>query len=481
MKLNPNTKSVNSMRVKKEDKPKIIKPILIDDVPITEYCKNHCSVSSFSEPQWFINPYDCSVIDEKQRKSFLPRSRESCKFKTCLNNNHPPKDWINLDVFQTYTNTESKTITAFIGSHAYALEWLPLPWFANDDYSNSEFILVASIGEEGGFDDYEDKNFIEKDDLSRLRNRKGLLQIWKLQEENFAIECCFAMNYGLVWSIEACKGGSSYSKSGQRLSLIAISFDDGFIRIFSLPFPSSLRPCKLTPPIYTLAPLVLLHPPFSSHTVCKCISWSWTDSQRYLVAGYGNGTINYFDLQTKSSLFSILDKESNIRQMKYIQSWLGHGAIVTAIQILPIKGSNIIISGSWDRKIKLWNISEYPVISLIVIHRSVVNCIHTSPLWLSGAFISFESSFLSSNQSTICYKPLIEENSSSENRTFCSITCDSANVYSMSMSYFFNSFLFSDSVGNVILQNGFKPRYKKKSEKKHADVLVSSYFLKNLA
>jgi len=460
------------------EKPKVIKSVAFNDELFKEFCKHHCSLSSFNDSKWFINPSDCLVIEEKQRKSYLSRSRKSCKFKTRTNESALLEEWIQLDLFQTYHNTESDTFTAFIGSHAYCLEWLPFPCFTYD-YGNNNFeadyLLVGSFGEEGGFDDYEDKNFVEKDALNRLRKQKGLLQVWKLEDKSFNIACCFALNYGTIWAIEACKGGTSYSQSGQRLSLIAISFDDGFIRIFAIPFLSALNSCRYSPPIYSLRPLAVLLPPFSSYTVCKCISWSWTDSQRYLVAGYGNGAINYFDLETKSSLFSNVEKETNIFQIKSIHNWLGHGALVTAVQILPIQGSNIIISGSWDRKIKVWNILEYSIVPLLILHRSVVDCIYCSPLWLSGAFIAFESSFLASNQATISYRALIEESTSSESRTFCSISCYSANVYSMSMSNFFNSFLFSDSAGNVILQNGFKPRYKKKSEKKHADVVVSTF------
>ncbi|XP_015784421.1 uncharacterized protein LOC107361971 [Tetranychus urticae] len=487
----------------KKNKPEVFKPLHLLEEEIAEFFEKFCNKPSFQDDKWFRDYRHCHLIDPKLCSDYYPSHLKSAHFKVTTNENIDGVDdesWIQLDAFKTHVNPESETLTCFIGSECYAMEWLPKPKinqancsFENydniDDGINSnnitssteEYLVVASVGDGRGFDDYEVPNFIQKSDVHGMR--KGLIQLWRFASNMLECVCCFANDHGLIWSLEAPKGGTSYCSRKRRLSLVAAAFDDGFVRIYSIPFPEDLI-TSLTdnhhfsnhnklPPIFHLQPVAVLEPPSSAHIVARCLSWSWCDQQNYLAVGYGDGMANYFNLSTTSSILVRNDDENNSLVIKPIKTWIAHGALVSAIQILPLPGSKSIITGGWDRNIKLWNVREARLMPLLLLHRSVVHCLTASVHLLGGFFISLDDAFLSSNQSVVTFKQIYEEGqrSSIENRSLYTIPFETSNVYSLSLSLFFNSILVSDNSGNSILQNNFRAKHEKTTRRKLSDLL----------
>lgn len=496
-------------KYQKKIKTEAFKPLQLHDQETFEFLGRYCNLPSFQDDRWFISITQCNLIDSRNRSDYYPVNLKSPCFKVTINGNNDSieeNEWIQLDIFQTHFNPESETLTCYIGSESYTMEWISKPFSV--DYSSilnsqennqsnltcpiGDYLVVASLGDGRGFDDYEVANFIEKTEPPV--NRKGLIQVWKFDSNKLECVCCFANNYGTIWAFETPKGGTSYCPVKRRLSLIAAAFDDGFVRIFSLPFPEDLisQPSSSQsnqsssilnqlPAIYNLPPVVVLEPPFSSHIVARCLSWSWCDQQNYLAVGYGNGMVNYYNLATTSSILVQSKSETNndnnislITTLKPVKTWIAHGAMVSAIQILPLPESKIIVTGGWDRNIKLWNIHQPRLLPILILHRSVVNCLVSSLHLPGGFFITLDEAFLASNQSIVTFKQIYEEGQkSSENRSLYTIPFETSNVPSLSLSLFFNSILVSDNSGNSILQNNFRAKHEKTTRRKLSDLLVS--------
>ena len=91
-------------------------------------------------------------------------------------------------------------------------------------------------------------------------------------------------------------------------------------------------------------------------TICKSLAWCSTDGQRHLAAGYGNGLISLFDLQTSSSLLKKVS--SGVIQLKPRKSWIAHGAMISSLRWVPTSGCAYIVSASFDRHVKIWCLDD---------------------------------------------------------------------------------------------------------------------------
>ncbi|XP_074599098.1 uncharacterized protein LOC141853603 [Brevipalpus obovatus] len=493
-------------REKKVAKEKTI-PLQNTTVESVDFLHDYCASPSFEDDFWFHDAGKIQLLDRKTASKYLPPVSGSVKFtfsaaeeqKYGFSPSGHEIQWIELQLFETIENHKKSITTGYIGSESHSMEWLPLPWhwnpkkFTNSSHKISticenDYILIASLSECCAFKDYERSNYVHKSTVEEESN-SGLLQLWKFnnQSSKLSIACCFAHDYGQVWCMEACKGGTSFCYEKNRLSLVATAFDDGFIRIFSIPLPDSLlkdSKSKTKVPIYRLPPVAVLLPPHDEHIVCKSLSWSWCDNQAFIAAGYGTGFISLFDLGSEASLLARAHPKEKTRLVESSRAWFAHGAMVSAIRILPIDGSNIIVSGGYDRNIKLWCTSDAKLLPITVLHRSVVNCLESSFHWPTGFFLSLDDCFLTKNQSIVSFKQLLLEgqNSLSETKSLFSMpysALDTTNVHSLSLSFFYNSLIAADDSGNVVLHNNFRGKHEKSNRKRLTDLLP--IFLTHLA
>lgn len=146
---------------------------------------------------------------------------------------------------------------------------------------------------------------------------------------------------------------------------MALACTDGHIRILSIPLIEELNRLSTDElKVIKLKPIAILdkHPTgpsvFNKPTICKSLSWSQTDGQRFIVAGYGNGLISIFDLQTNSSLLKKVNSLTGTIELKPKKTWIGHGACVNSIKWLPITDCGYIVSGGFDRYVKVWPLDD---------------------------------------------------------------------------------------------------------------------------
>lgn len=474
---------------KYQKKKKKIKPIKAPKVNsniknLLPFLRKHCNEATFLEDFWFTNNNNVRIVDSKNRINYLPGHEFSANLvcKTFSSKSSEDENgWIQLKAFESVINKQSSCATAFIGSHSYAMEWLSQPWHWPTHQSSSffdcDYLLIATASRDDCFTDYEKPNYIKSKSIT---SKSGLLQLWKYDNKNNHLElvCCFAHDFGSVWTMEACKGGTSYNKEKNRLSLVAIGFNDGYVRLFSIPFPESLPQSKYTPPMYMIPPVVVLDPPYREHILCKSMSWSWTDKQGWLAVGYGNGFASLYNLLTKSSLLIKANEESKIVNIKSHRTWFAHGAMISAILIMPFPGSNLIVTGSFDRMIKLWNLKETNMPPICIQHRSIVHSLAVTLNLPIGFFTALEDCFLAPNQAILAFKQIIAEGERNlmDPKYLYSLPMTTSNVYSISFSLFINSLLAGDNAGNVFLHNNFVCKHDRQRNRKLTDVLVSICF-----
>jgi WD40 repeat protein len=86
--------------------------------------------------------------------------------------------------------------------------------------------------------------------------------------------------------------------------------------------------------------------------------------QRVLVAGYNNGVVAAFDLETQSLLFSSPEKASHIER-------------VTALSVTP--NGKMALSGGADKRVKFWSLTEGALLTELTGHSRAIWSVALSP------------------------------------------------------------------------------------------------------
>ena len=369
----------------------------LPDVPFVMIDTEQFHKHNFSEPAFKELLFDEKSIsflnDEKEFDHYLPERKCSSKFKFKLLKDEKKKkpdndsdqnmdennqqqtssnDWRTLNLFESI-NTKHH-ITIYTGGPIYSSAWCPFPNNANFDQ-----ILCLATNVKG-------KIF----NVFDCSQQTGVLQFWNFGKLNYnknyqeedkkpKLEFMIAHNYGTILEMCWCPGGTSFAlnKNG-RLGLLALACSDGYIRILSIPLIENLSVLVASSDdelkVFKCKPTFILdeHPVGQSlfnkqTTICKSISWSLTDQQRFIAAAYGNGLISIFDLQTNSRLLKKVQKNSGIIELKAKKSWIGHGAAINTIKWLPLTNCTYLVTGSFDRYVKIWCLDDMSMCFIKVI------------------------------------------------------------------------------------------------------------------
>lgn len=221
------------------------------------------------------------------------------------------------------------------GFSVWALDWCPLPSGKDGGVSKS-YVAI------GGFPDTAE-NCNGRDQLYPLGKQDAhpnVIQIWSMNcntndqgvlqgESSASLDLCILHSYGAVFDLKWCPTGG-YMKSGTvpgdlvRLGILAATFSDGTIRIFSIPEPESLREHikKTDPTKATQETLYLLYSnPYVSIRLgdVNFMSISWGTSER-LAAGVTNGTVAVWDMNAmlSQSKETLAEKDSEFLDPIYL-------------------------------------------------------------------------------------------------------------------------------------------------------------------
>ncbi|KAG0019666.1 hypothetical protein BGZ81_009635 [Podila clonocystis] len=269
--------------------------------------------------------------------------------------------------------TEETAINDFYlinaGLSVWALDWCPLP--SNDELSEKNMDYIAV----GGFPDTAE-NCRRRDQtypLGKQDSHPNVIQIWSVRcdtdEEGILqgdpevyMSLCILHSYGAVLDMKWCPNGNLMEAGTEpgslmRLGILAATFSDGTIRIFSIPEPKSLQThldidsnSKETIYIQFPEPYVTLR----LGEVCF-MSINWGTPQR-LVAGCTNGTVAIWD--TKSMLDqsseTLAGKDSEYLDPIHLPQL--HDVSIRSVDFLRDQDPNVIptaiISTSYDGRVR---------------------------------------------------------------------------------------------------------------------------------
>ncbi|KAG0199846.1 hypothetical protein BGX33_011360 [Mortierella sp. NVP41] len=264
------------------------------------------------------------------------------------------------------------------GFSVWALDWCPLP--SNDGMPEDNMDYVAI----GGFPDTAE-NCISRDQLYPLGKQDAhpnMIQIWTMNcntndqgelqgDPQTYLSLCILHSYGAVFDLKWCPTGgfmqdSSSSGYLTRLGILAATFSDGTIRIFSVPEPDSLR-AHLgieTPEGSTPEPIYIEYPePYATirlGDICF-MSINWGTSER-LAAGATNGTIAVWDmkLMLSQSKETLAEKDSEYLDPVYLPQV--HDVSVRCVDWLrsldPTAVPWILASSGYDGRIRYTDLHD---------------------------------------------------------------------------------------------------------------------------
>ncbi|KAG0029496.1 hypothetical protein BGZ82_007940 [Podila clonocystis] len=255
------------------------------------------------------------------------------------------------------------------GLSVWALDWCPLP--SNDELSEKNMDYIAV----GGFPDTAE-NCRRRDQtypLGKQDSHPNVIQIWSVRcdtnEEGILqgdpevyLSLCILHSYGAVLDMKWCPNGNLMEAGTEpgslmRLGILAATFSDGTIRIFSIPEPKSLQ-AHLDIDITSKETIYIQFPePYVTlrlGEVCF-MSINWGTPQR-LVAGCTNGTVAIWD--TKSMLDqsseTLAGKDSEYLDPIHLPQL--HDVSIRSVDFLRDQDPNVIptaiISTSYDGRVR---------------------------------------------------------------------------------------------------------------------------------
>lgn len=188
----------------------------------------------------------------------------------------------------------------------------------------------------------------------------------KVENSTPALLYSIACNFGPIWSLKFCPSGCYNSKDGgdeyDRLGLLAAAGSDGNVHIFSLGrnyehlISNSYRVVNLTP----VLKLTLSLEGDSSCSQYECqsavkLSWSKSKNHAVLAAGYSNGAVAVWNLNTTSPLLT--GTRDGVRALLPVHKAFIPDSCITAVDLHYLDDSRYLLVCNADRKVVVYDLS----------------------------------------------------------------------------------------------------------------------------
>lgn len=302
-------------------------------------------------------------------QDYIPKRIRSLRFMTRSTNlyNAPiqPQDyndkWQRLETFAGQVSEKESIF--YCGGPVVALDWLPVP----EGRTEHQILAVACKN------DFED--FYLADRISPI---KCLIQIWnvgflenkeisnkKVENSKPALMYSIACDFGPIFALKFCPSGCYNSKNTSeydRLGLLAAAGSDGNVHIFSLAhnydhmISNSYRVVNLNPVLKLTLSLAgdSQCPQYDSHSVVK-ISWSKNRKHSILAAGYSNGAVAVWNLNSTSPMLT--GTKNNIRALLPIHKLFIPDSCITALDLHHTDNCRYLMVCNADRKVAVYDLN----------------------------------------------------------------------------------------------------------------------------
>ncbi|CAO3566070.1 unnamed protein product [Mortierella alpina] len=264
------------------------------------------------------------------------------------------------------------------GFSVWALDWCPLPSYDDAPDKNRSYVAIGGLPDTA-------ENCIDRDQLYPLGKQDAhpnIIQIWSMNcntneqgelrdDPKAYLALCILHSYGAVFDMKWCPEGS-FKEAGpaldelDRLGILAATFSDGTIRIFSVPEPDNLR--------YKLGqsnagnddpePVYIEYPePYATlrmGDICF-MSISWGTSER-LAAGATNGTVPIWDMKSilSQSKEALAEKDSEYLDPVYLPQV--HDVSVRSVDWFRNEDSKvvpwIVVSSGYDGRVRYTDLHD---------------------------------------------------------------------------------------------------------------------------
>uniref|UniRef100_UPI00398EDE1F general transcription factor 3C polypeptide 2 n=1 Tax=Pristiophorus japonicus TaxID=55135 RepID=UPI00398EDE1F len=366
-------------------------------------------------PNWMPSMQDWSFLSQSESLKYLPNEVNSPMFKIKREGLREDPIIQGLRRFQSLpAHKERWDVNFFVGGPVWCLEWCPTP-------EGSAACQYAAI--------YCNKGMDDRHTLMTQHAEPTLLQIWQLgdlQQEkcpqmNAALAYGIATDYGCIWDMKWCPSGAwelpettRKRPHMARLGILAAAFSTGKVVVYSLPHPESLNMYKLKhskassvqgPVICKVQCTVILEigsVQFSGSSQCGqcfCLDWMPSEEHEYLAAGFYDGTVALWNLNTKSLLLRVQQGDGTLKIYPF-HSFVAHDHAVKAIAWSKAH-CNFLVTASPDRKIKFWDLRRtyQPV-------NDIKRYLNTEVAWLlpwCGVMVAQENCYAAFGLSGIHY------------------------------------------------------------------------------
>ncbi|XP_072913233.1 general transcription factor 3C polypeptide 2 [Hemitrygon akajei] len=366
-------------------------------------------------PDWIPSSQEWSFLSQSESLKYLPSETTSPSFKIKREGLREDLTIQNLNRFQSLpAHTERWDVNFFVGGPVWCLEWCPTP-------EGSAACQYAAI--------YCNKGMNDRHKLMCQHVEPTLLQIWQLgdlQQEkcpqmNAALAYGIATDYGCIWDMKWCPSGTwelpeTTRKLPQmaRLGVLAAAFSSGKVVVYSLPHPESLNMYKMKllkassiqgPIICKVQCTVILeigsvqYSGSSQCGQCFCLDWMPSEEHQCLAAGFYDGTVALWNLNSKSLLLRVQQGDGSLKIYPF-HSFVAHDHAVKAIAWSKAH-SNFLVTASPDRKIKFWDLRRtyQPV-------NDIKRYLNTEVAWLlpwCGVMVAQENCYAAFGLSGIHY------------------------------------------------------------------------------
>lgn len=270
--------------------------------------------------------------------------------------------WQQLDAFSGLSHGTDSLF--YCGGPVIALDWLPM---AEGRDSHEHQILAVAC--KSDFDEFHLAD--------RIFPSKCLIQIWdvgylnntslskKAENSIPALLYSIACDFGPIWSLKFCPSGCFNSTHAgedfSRFGLLAATGSDGDVYIYSLGkyyehfISNNHRIINLTPVLrLTLSLAVALsNPEYEGHSAVK-LSWSKGKDHSIIAAGYSNGTVAVWNLNSKSPL--LVGVKGGSRALLPVHRIFIPDSCITAIDLCYTQESRYLLVCNADRKVLVYDL-----------------------------------------------------------------------------------------------------------------------------
>ncbi|KAJ8377774.1 hypothetical protein AAFF_G00253900 [Aldrovandia affinis] len=399
--------------------------------------------ASWVFPEWIPSAKDWLFLSEREAEKYMPNEKQSPAFRVSREGLKEDSGLCRIKRFECLPfHSERWDMAFFVGGPVWSMEWCPCP----DGGTNSQFAAI-----------YCNKGMDDRHKMSGTHSEPALLQIWDLGELQYdtghslssplapaQLAYAIAVDDGCIWDMKWCPSGawelpttSRKAPHMARLGLLAACFTNGKIAVYSLPHRDALAAVKKSqtkgrvsqPPLIcqvrSVAVLKVgsIQAGDSTKTgQCFCLDWLPIKPHNIVAAGFYDGSVALWNLNTKSLLQRVRSSDG----------------------LVTLASSDLMVTASDDRKLKFWDLRKtYEPVS---IHRRCLTTEICWPLLWSGICVAQECCYATYGQHGIHY---LDAGYFGYKAYF--IAPRKGTIWSTSFSDWMNTSVTADSTGEMIM------------------------------